>query len=580
MSLSNPYWKQTLFSACTFLLLFSCTPKDLDQDQTAVMYHGGDILTMEGESPQYIEALVEQDGKIVFVGSKAEAVTAYPNAQNKDLEGRTLVPGFIDGHAHFAGFGAQAVVANLLASPDGDVDDIDALIEELKDWYAANGTDKTNGWIVGLGFDDAVLAEKRFPTKADLDKVSTDIPICIVHISGHFCAMNSKGLEVSNITAATPNPEGGIIRRVKGSQEPNGVLEELAAIPLFFPIISPSDPELVDYFLDKAQEMAASFGYTTAQEGRAMGNHEQMAAFAEKGKFYLDVVSYVDYSAMPYFRTKWNSEDYQNRYRIGGIKLTLDGSPQGRTAWRTLPYLIPPEGMPANYKGYPAIPDDEKVIAIIDSAFANDWQLLTHANGDAAVDQLIRCMRPAIDKYGNEDRRNVLIHGQYVRMDQLDSLKEMDVIASLFPMHTFYWGDWHSQIIGEELGQQISPIRSALDKGLKVTSHTDAPVAFPNLMMILWTTVNRVSRSGKIIGPDERLTAYEALKSITIWGAYQHFEEDRKGTLTAGKLADLVILDQNPLKVEPMSLKDIQVLETIKEGQMIFKKEQNVLGMN
>ena len=343
--------------------------------------------------------------------------------------------------------------------------------------------------------------------------------------------------------------------------------------------MTPSSSELADYYLDKAQEMAVRFGYTTAQEGRAMTNHEQLADFAQRGKLKIDVVSYIDYSFPQYMNSKWYGPDYTNGYRIGGFKMTLDGSPQGRTAWRTQPYLIPPDGMPADYAGYPAIPDDEKVKAIIDTAFANNWQLLTHANGDAAMDQLIRCMRPAIEKYGNEDRRNVLIHGQYVRMDQLDSFQNMKVIASLFPMHTFYWGDWHRQIIGEELGNQISPIKSALDKGLMVTSHTDAPVAFPNLMMVLWTTVNRVSRSGEVIGPDERLTPYQALKSITIWGAYQHFEEDRKGTIAEGKLADFVILDQNPLKVDPMTLKDIAILETIKEGETVYRRDGAELGM-
>jgi hypothetical protein len=140
-------------------------------------------------------------------------------------------------------------------------------------------------------------------------------------------------------------------------------------------------------------------------------------------------------------------------------------------------------------------------------------------------------------------------------------------------MHTFYWGDWHKQLIGEAMGDKISPVKTALKKCGIVTSHTDAPVALPNLMMILWTTVNRISRSGAIIGESERLTPYEALKSITIWGAYQHFEEGNKGTLAAGKLADMVILDKNPLKVDPLALKDIQVLETIKEGQSVYKRQ-------
>jgi predicted amidohydrolase YtcJ len=155
----------------------------------------------------------------------------------------------------------------------------------------------------------------------------------------------------------------------------------------------------------------------------------------------------------------------------------------------------------------------------------------------------------------------------------LDSLKKLDVVASLFPMHTFYWGDWHRQIIGDSLGNLISPIKTALNKGLHVTSHTDAPVAFPNLMMIMWTTVNRVSRSGNVIGATERLTPYEALQSITIWGAYQHFEENTKGSLKEGKLADMVLLDANPLKIDPMKLKEIQIMETIKEGKSIYRKQ-------
>mgnify|MGYP001826034355 FL=1 len=185
---------------------------------------------------------------------------------------------------------------------------------------------------------------------------------------------------------------------------------------------------------------------------------------------------------------------------------------------------------------------------------------------------MIGAMRSVIARYGNEGRRDVLIHGQYVREDQLMSLAELNILVSLFPLHTFYWGDWHKKIIGDSLGNQISPTRTALDKGLKLTIHTDAPVALPNLMRMLGISVERKSRSGQIIGENERLTPYEALKAITIWSAYQHFEEDNKGTLEEGKLADFVILDKNPLKLDPGEIKDIQVLRTIKEGQIVFAK--------
>jgi predicted amidohydrolase YtcJ len=551
-------------------LLFSCNQTKTDSQAT--VYFNGDIIDMVGEKPTYQEALVEKEGKIIFVGTSKEAMEIAGKGHKMiDLEGKTLMPGFVDGHAHFAQFATQAIGAQILPPPDAGANNIEAMIDILKKWNTPENRALT-GWIFGAGFDDSVLEEKRFPTKEDLDKVSTEFPIMIVHISGHFSVVNSKGLELLGITAQSKNPEGGIIRRMPNSQEPNGVLEELAAIPNYAKAMTPSSDEALLKFMNAGQDMALSFGYTTAQEGRAMEQHDLLAAFAEKGFWKLDVVSYIDYQFAEKMDSKWNSKNYTNHYRIGGLKITLDGSPQGRTAWRTQPYLIPPDGADKNYAGYPAIPNDKDVAAIYEKAFENNWQILTHGNGDAAMDQMIRTMKPIAEKYGNEDRRNVLIHGQYIREDQLDQFKELKVITSLFPLHTFYWGDWHKQIIGDTLGNKISPVKTALKKGLKVTIHTDAPVALPNLMRVVWTAVNRTSRSGQIIGSEERLTPYEALQGITIWSAYQHFEEKTKGSLEKGKLADLVILDKNPLKVAPDDIKDITVMETIKEGKTVFKK--------
>ena len=537
------------------------------------IYYGGDILTMEGDSPNYVEAVVQREGQIIFTGAKADALKRFKGkAEEVDLQGKTMMPGLIDGHAHFGNFSSQAIGAQILPPPDAGANNIPALIEILKEWNTPENRALT-GWIFGAGFDDSVLEEKRFPTKHDLDKVTTEYPIMIIHISGHFAVLNSKGLEMLNITSATKNPEGGLIRRENGN-EPNGVLEELAAIPYYGKALTPKSVEAAEQFFKAGQDMALSYGYTTAHEGRAFfENHGFLADAAEQNKLKLDVVSYVDYMVVDsLMQTKWNSKNYTNRYRIAGMKLTLDGSPQGRTAWRTLPYLLPPDGAEEGYLGYPAMPNDKDVEAIYKKSFDNDWQIITHANGDAAMDQMIRTMQKVSKNYEKKDRRNVLIHGQYVREDQLDSFKDLDVIAWLFPLHTFYWGDWHSQIIGEELGQKISPTRTALNKGLRLTIHTDAPVALPNLMRMVGISVERKSRSGKVIGESEKLTPYEALKGITEWSAYQHFEDDKKGTISEGKLADLVILDKNPLKVPEDQIKDIVVLETIKEGLSVYKK--------
>tara|TARA_B110001450_G_scaffold247594_1_gene262829 strand:- start:519 stop:2264 length:1746 start_codon:yes stop_codon:yes gene_type:complete len=537
------------------------------------LYYGGDIITMAGDTTEYVEALATREGKIIFTGSKATAMKRFEGkAEEVDLKGKTMLPGFIDAHAHFSNFSSQAIGAQILPPPDAGANNMEAIVRILKEWNTPENRALT-GWIFGAGFDDSVLEEKRFPTKHDLDQVTTEFPIMIIHISGHFAVVNSKGLELLNITSETKNPEGGLIRRENGN-EPNGVLEELAAIPYYAKALAPKTKEAADMFFESGQNMALSFGYTTAQEGRAMlENHDMLAKAAEAGKLKLDVVSYVDYLFVDtLMNTKWNSKKYDKKYRIGGMKLTLDGSPQGRTAWRTQPYLLPPDGAKKGYLGYPAIPQDSVLESLYRKAFANNWQVQTHANGDAAMDQMIRTMRKVSSEFEKKDRRNVLIHGQYVREDQLDAYKELDVIASLFPLHTFYWGDWHKQIIGDELGNKISPTRTALNKGLRVTIHTDAPVALPNLMRMVGITVERKSRSGKLIGAGEKLTPYEALKGITEWSAYQHFEENKKGTIENGKLADLVILDKNPLKVAEKDIKDIVVLETIKEGISVYKK--------
>ena len=555
-------------------LIIGCkNDTQLESPNNEIIYFGGDIITMKGDEPNYVEALVTKDDSIIFTGTLAESKSLFSGAKETSLSGNTMLPGFIDAHAHFAGFPSQSIGAQILPPPDAGANNMESLIQILKDWSTPENIELT-GWIFGMGFDDSVLEEKRFPTKTDLDKVSTEIPVMIVHISGHFCVVNSKGLELLNLNSDSPDPEGGIIRRMKGSQEPNGVLEELAAIPFMPAVLGPKSAEAVEAFLTAGQNMALSYGYTTVQEGRAMKNSHLFLEHAANTNFFkLDVVSYIDYSiADSLLRTDWNSLTYKNHYRIAGVKLTLDGSPQGRTAWRTQPYLIPPDGAKEGYLGYPAIPSDEEVAKIYENAFLNDWQIHTHANGDAAIDQMIRTIGAVTKKYPNKVRRDVLIHGQYVREDQLDSLKNLNIIASLFPLHTFYWGDWHKQLIGDSLGNKISPTRTALNKGLKITIHTDAPVALPNLMRVVWTAVNRVSRSGEIIGEKERLTPYEALKCITEWSAYQHYEEDSKGTLEKGKLADLVILDANPLKVNVNDIKDITVVTTIKEGTTVYQK--------
>jgi hypothetical protein len=550
-----------------------CTPAGPTPEQTAdAIYTGGPIVTVNDAQPT-AEAVAVKDGKILAVGANADLERAHKGTQTKlvNLGGKTLAPGFVDGHAHFLGFGSQAVGANLLAPPDGTVNTIDDLVAKLQEFAKGPDVQRT-GWIFGIGYDDALLG--RHPNRDDLDRVSKDIPVLAMHISGHFSAVNSAALKKIGYTAATKDPEGGVIRRRPGSREPLGVNEENAHFVYLFGAINPGKPEDKDYFIRKGLDLAKSYGYTTVVEGRLMAPQQaDLVSAAERGLLDIDVLSYVDFTAREILATPWFSRTYKGHYRLAGEKITLDGSPQGRTAWRTIPYLLPPDGQKQGYKGYPAIPETKDVASLVDEAYQKGWPLQVHVNGDAAIDQLLEAVRPAQQKYGPGDRRLALIHGQFLRKDQIPVLKELQIFPSLFPMHTFYWGDWYDQIVGPEFAQQISPMRSVLNAGMMATSHTDAPVALPNLMQVMWATVNRTSRSGKVMGADERLTPVEALKAITAWGAYQHFEEKTKGSLEVGKLADLVILSDNPLTIEPAKINTIQVLETIKDGHTVFARK-------
>lgn len=544
-----------------------------------VLYYGGDILTMEGEKPKYVEALVEQEGRIIYVGSKEKALKKFSNAQKKDLKGKTLLPGFLDGHSHMYNVGLISQMADLLPPPDGPGADFDSLILNTKKWMQTKEGKfiiEKFGWVMGNGYDDSQLKEKNHPTKDILDRISTEYPIVLMHQSGHIASVNSKALEIAGYTKHTKNPDGGLIRRLNDNS-PNGVLEEAAFFNLLLPVVAKkTDAEVQARSVQIAQEEYAKNGYLTAQDGRTTS--EASAAFenaVRDKKLYIDVVSYPD--------IVWNESavkaeyhkpehSYVNGYRVGGVKLTLDGSPQGKTAWLSSHYHKPPTGQPANYKGYP-IMSDEEAIKHVTKAFKNKWQIICHTNGDAAIDQYIRAVKAAKNTYGYDDHRTVMIHGQTLRKDQIPELVDLKILPSLFPMHTFYWGDWHVEsVLGHPRADYISPTRDVLKAGLTITSHHDAPVTAPNSMRVLDATVNRITRTGAVLGPDQRLTPYEGLKTLTQWAAIQYFEEDNKGTLTKGKLADLVILDKNPLKVDPLTIKDIQIVESIKEGHVVYSK--------
>ncbi|MGB6224853.1 MAG: amidohydrolase, partial [Pseudonocardiaceae bacterium] len=492
------------------------------------------------------EAVAVKNGLIVFVGSQARAKAKWqgPDTQWRDLQGAALLPGFIDTHGHVIGTGLQATIANLLADPDGDVTSIESLQEKLHE-FAHSEVGQRSKWILGFGYDDSTLAERRHPTRDDLDAVSIDKPVLAIHQSFHLGTVNSKGLELLDYTTDTADPEGGVIRRrtlERGTAsgppygDPDGVLEETAFTPASNMAIAGMSVTDSAQFLAKGLLSAASFGFTTVQEGAAsldVLNLMREMANAYPDGLATDVVVYVlAAAAMEAPDQVRASREYTNGLRAAGVKLVLDGSPQGRTAWLTKPYTKVPEGRDENYRGYQTL-TDEVALAQVRAGFAHGWHVIAHANGDAAIDQLIQSVRTATDEAGPADRRTTAIHCQTARADQIEAFGKLGIIPSFFSMHTYYWGDWYyDTVLGPSRAVDISPAQWALDRGVVYTSHHDAPVALPNSIAILSSQVTRVTRSsGRVLGEAQRVSALDAVKSITINAARQYYEEDTKGSI-------------------------------------------------
>jgi len=536
------------------------------------IYHNGSILTMAGAQPTYVEALAVKDGKILFAGSKDEALSRKGDSTRLvDLTGRALLPGFLDGHSHYINSLLVANQCKLYAPPSGPGKDVPSIVAELKKFAIERKIPK-GAMIMGYGYDDTVMPDGRLLNRGDLDEAFPDNPVRIDHVSMHGAVMNSLALKKYGISAETETPPGGVIVRKPGTQEPWGLIMETA----FLPVMEQSEPMTAQQEIEwtrAGQLLYAEAGVTTAHEGATHFSQVMTIKRAsEAGANLIDVVAYpfitdVDKVLAEIPVSDWTT--YQDRFKIGGVKITLDGSPQGRTAYFTAPYLTGGPGGEKDWTGEPTFPQD-LANKMVKKVYDLNVPLIIHCNGDASIDAFLTAY--AFARAGDFSRPwNVTtIHTQFLRKDQIPKFVEYQVRPSFYTLHTYYFADAHIANRGKEQANYISPMRDAIDAGLRPTNHTDFVVAPLDQMFMLWTAVNRVSRAGEEVGLDQRVSAYEGLKCMTEWAAEQCGEQDSKGTLEVGKLADLVILDKDPLKVEPMALKDIKIVQTIKEGATIF----------
>ena len=534
------------------------------------IYHGGKILTMNGEAPTYAEAVAVKDGRIVVVGTKAEALRRKGEAtQVRDLGGNALLPGFIDAHSHFLFALNMVNQVNVANPPVGPARDIPSTIAALQT-YQARAKVPAGGWIVGWGYDAEGLAEGRHITRKDLDAHFPDHKVMLIHVSGHGAVLNSRALAFAGIDAGTQTPPGGIINRLPGGNEPAGLLMETAFLPLMEKLPRPSEAELLER-MKPAQMMYARDGYTHAQEGSTfLKDLDFLLKAADEGTIFLDIAALPSFVDMAKWlnNPRYKFGTYHKGLKLQGVKFVQDGSPQGKTAYVTTPYLTGGPGGQPDWRGETTQPKEEfqrQVRTALDAGI----QVFVHANGDATIDQVIE----AVEKAGitaADDRRTVVVHSQFQRPDHLDKYVRLGISPSYFTNHAFFWGDVHVRNIGPEKAAFLSPIKAARAKRIVFSNHTDFNVTPLDPLFVIWTAMRRESRSGRVIGPDQRVDAYTALQGLTTGAAWQLFEEDRKGMIKEGLLADFVILSADPVKADVGSIRGIKVLETIKEGKTIF----------
>lgn len=523
------------------------------------IFYNGDIITLEKDL--YANAILVEDSKIAKIGEKQELVDANSDAELIDLQGKTLIPSFIDAHSHFFGYANSMLQVSLEESAD-----FNEIADRITKFMEKNDV-KEGQWVIASNFDPNTLAEKTYPKVDFLDKICPKNPLVLQNKSGHNGCFNSLALKELNITVDTPNPEGGIIYKENGKL--TGYLEENAYINNIQTVPMASAEDLMKAVM-KSQDAYASYGITTMQEGMILPVLGDLLNYIKQANLLkLDYVGYADIREREaiFEKIPGCKKQYNNRFKIGGFKIFLDGSPQGKTAYMRTPYKDSEDG----YVAYPVL-TDEQLESYIEIALKEDMQLLAHCNGDAAVQQYMNAYKKVKEKLNaTNDIRPVIIHAQLIGVDQLPEVKELGMVPSFFVAHVYHWGHIHVNNFGFERASEISPAKSAIDLGIKCTFHQDAPVIEPNMLETMWIAVNRKMKDGTVLGENERITPLEALEAVTKNAAFQYFEDDIKGSIKEGKLADLVILDKNPLKVDPDDIRNIKVLETIKEGNTIFK---------
>lgn len=538
-----------------------------------IVLFNGQFLTMDSQN-SVVKAIGLQSGYIRAVGNREEVAATISRLRKGlpwhvrlfgtryvDLNGQNIIPGFIDAHGHFPANGLIKVGLNLSSPPFGEVHDIAMLLQAVKNQTLHQSDSR---WIIGFNYDDAGLSEQRHPTRAELDQAAPNHAVYLRHRSGHMGVANTRALQEMGYTSETRSELGKGVRQ-------DGLLQESAA---------PGMPRLLEEIpwwrlpaiLFRARDDYLQAGITTLQNGFADKLTFQLLRYASKSGLIsqrivfwpahdkLDVtpaesVLQIDAKGAPMSSGQRLAQaidwpiDNSTDIAVGAIKLIADGSPQGRTAWLSEPYLYD-ELLGEDYRGFANL-QNKTLHELVLRYHKAGFQLALHGNGDAAIQSIIDALQVAISEFPRDDARHIIVHAQTINKSQLRALALLDVSVSFFPTHTYYWGDWYRRrVLGESRAALISPLASADESGVRYTIHADSPVTPINPMQMLWSATQRLTASGYLLGAEERVSRQRALRALTIDAAWQNHLEGDRGSLEVGKLADFVVISHDPLTVD------------------------------
>ena len=543
---------------------------------STVAFVNGHFITMDANR-LVVQAMLVQGGRISELGS-TRAIVDKISASTRvvDLQGQIVIPGIVDAHSHFPAAGIRSVSVDLSPPPIGATNTLQKLLDQIA---SASAQSRKKDWVLGFNYDNTSLPDGLHPTREQLDAVAPDHPVYLWHSSGHMGVANSAALARLSIDEKTAVSADGFIGRDKKTGLLNGLLQESAA---------PALANIVDKFslptqwrvLTAARDDYLANGVTTIQNGYAGLNMMRLLQAAQWLKVIPQRIvvwpAHNKESIADKFSQRRNNKTHANfNFRVGAIKILVDGSPQGLTAYLSKPYFNA-HGKARDYRGFSLL-EQHALIDIVSRYHANGYQLALHGNGDEAIEYIINAVESAQKNQPRSDARHIIVHAQTIRRDQLERLMELSLTPSFFVSHTYFWGDWHrKESLGPVRAANISPTQWAEQFGLRYSLHTDAPVTPMNPMQLLWSATNRKSTSGYLLGPNQRIDIHAALQAITIDAAWQSHIDDTVGSFEIGKAADMAVLSENPYSAD--DLRQIQVLETYISGVTRYSLAEGVAG--